>query len=165
MKSINRSLLLVVCILCFCNVNSQMDPVYSSRQDLILLNNNVGVTNGNTYQQVQNANIIQINQVGLGNYANLTVKSSNANLLVNQDGAKNYVDLYKNTNELLQTVNQTGTNNFISDFSLNFENQIIMDVNQNGDNLSLYNNGVNSISKNMKIIQTGNSGRVYIFNH
>lgn len=164
MKSTNKSFLLQVFVMFACNVNAQIELINSSRQDFFMINNQ-NTTSQNINQLVQNANIIHVIQVGSGNYSNLKVISKSSNLVVNQGGSNNYIDLYKKSNELLQSVNQRGTNNFISDFSLNYESQINMNVNQEGNNLSLYNNGSNSISRNMKITQTGNSGSVYIFNH
>jgi hypothetical protein len=40
-----------------------------------------------------------------------------------------------------------------------------MALSQEGNNLKIYNNGTNSISKDLKISQTGNSASIYIFNH
>ena len=164
MKSNNKYFILLVIALSTYNVNSQTDPINSFRQDFLVLNNSNAIIQ-NINQLVQNANIIQVNQVGSGNDFNLNITSNNSKLDLNQYGSDNYVDVYKSSNELLQSVDQRGSNNFISDFSLNYEDQVNMSVSQNGNNLSLYNNGSNSISKNMKITQTGNSGRVYIFNH
>jgi hypothetical protein len=73
--------------------------------------------------------------------------------------------MYKNTGDLNQSVSQSGANNFISDFSLYSASAIDMSISQEGNNLTLFNNGTNSISKDLKITQTGNSGTIYIFNH
>lgn len=164
MKPIISSLFLVVFVFFTCDVNSQEERITSSRLDFFVINNSNNFIQS-INQLAQNANIIQVNQMGLGNSTDLNVVSENSNLVVNQYGSNNYIDLYKKSNELLQSVNQSGNNNFISDFSLIDENQINMNVKQDGNNLSLYNNGSNSISKNMKITQTGNSGSIYIFNH
>ncbi|MFV8368055.1 hypothetical protein [Flavobacterium sp. LB2R40] len=114
---------------------------------------------------LQNNNLIQIAQVGFNNYATLNVKAANYEIAIHQNGYNNYFNMYKNTSDLNQSVSQLGSNNFISDFSLYAEGSINMSINQEGNNLSLYNNGTNSISKDMKITQTGNSGAIYIFNH
>jgi hypothetical protein len=66
---------------------------------------------------------------------------------------------------LNQSVVQTGNNNSISDFSFHAGNPINMSIQQEGNNLSIFNNGSNSISKDLKITQTGNSGTIFIFNH
>lgn len=164
MKSIEMFFLPALLVLSVTIANSQVLPSDSSSLSHFILNDFTS-KNQDTNLLVQNNNIIQITQVGYHNYSDLNVISDNSRLSVNQGGSNNFIDLYKKSNELLQSINQRGTNNFISDFSLKNESQINMKVNQEGNNLSLYNNGSNSISRNMKINQTGNSGSVYIFNH
>ncbi len=114
---------------------------------------------------LQNNNLIQVKQVGFNNYSTVSVKSENYEISVNQNGFNNYLDMYKNTSDINQSVSQSGSNNFVSDFSLYSGSSINMSINQDGNNLSLFNNGTNSISKDLKITQTGNSGSIYIFNH
>lgn len=114
---------------------------------------------------LQNNNLIHVTQIGAYNYSDITLQSQNTTVMVNQNGYNNFLDLYKNTDEINQFVLQSGTNNFISDFSINAVNETNMSIIQDGNNLSLYNNGSNSISKDLKITQTGNSGTIYIFNH
>jgi hypothetical protein len=114
---------------------------------------------------LQNNNLIQVQQVGLNNLSTVVVKSENYEIAVNQNGLNNYLDMYKNTGDLNQSVSQSGSNNFISDFSLYSGSAIDMSISQEGNNLTLFNNGTNSISKDLKITQTGNSGTIYIFNH
>jgi hypothetical protein len=114
---------------------------------------------------LQNNNLIQVKQVGFNNYSTVIIKSENYEIAVNQKGYNNYLDMYKNTGDLNQSVSQSGSNNFISDFSLYSGGSINMSINQEGNNLTLFNNGTNSISKDLKITQTGNSGTIYIFNH
>lgn len=114
---------------------------------------------------LQNNNLIQVQQVGFNNLSTVVVKSENYEIAVNQNGLNNYLDMYKNTGDLNQSVSQSGSNNFISDFSLYSGSAIDMSISQEGNNLTLFNNGTNSISKDLKITQTGNSGTIYIFNH
>jgi hypothetical protein len=111
-----------------------------------------------------NKNMIQISQVGESNYADVNVRSRNAKMTINQVGSDNYLEVYKNAKQINQSIVQTGHNNFISDFSLYSKSVIDMAINQEGNNLTIFNNGSNSISKDLKISQSGNSGSVYIFN-
>jgi hypothetical protein len=111
-----------------------------------------------------NKNMIQISQVGESNYADVNVRSRNAKMTINQVGSDNYLEVYKNAKQINQSIVQTGHNNFISDFSLYSKSAIDMAINQEGSNLTIFNNGSNSISKDLKISQSGNSGSVYIFN-
>ncbi len=114
---------------------------------------------------LQNNNLIQVKQVGFNNYSTVFIMAEDYGMAVNQEGFNNYLDVYKNTSDLNQSVSQSGSNNFISDFSLYSGGSINMSINQEGNNLTLFNNGTNSISKDLKITQTGNSGTIYIFNH
>jgi len=111
-----------------------------------------------------NKNMIQISQVGESNYADVNVRSRNAKMTINQVGSDNYLEVYKNAKQINQSFVQTGNNNFISDFSLNSKSEIDMAISQEGSNLTIFNNGSNSISKDLKISQSGSSGSVYIFN-
>lgn len=111
-----------------------------------------------------NNNIIQITQVGNSHYADVNVKSSNAKMTINQYGSGNYLEVYKNANQINQSIVQSGKNNFISDISFFYEKPIDMSINQQGNNLEFISSGTNSISKDLKISQSGNSGSIYIFN-
>lgn len=117
-----------------------------------------------TNQFLQNNNLVQVQQIGKYNYAAIDVRSKEADIQVNQFGDNNYTNIYRNDYKLTETVNQTGNNNFISDFSVYSEENVNTLYNQNGNNLSIYSTGSNSISKNLQINQTGNSGTVYIYN-
>lgn len=113
---------------------------------------------------ILSANSIQISQVGLNNYTDVYLKSSNAKLLISQEGVNNYVEVYKNVKQLQQSIFQNGDNNFISDTSAYSGNSVDMMLSQEGSNLMLFNTGSNSISKDLKISQKGNSGTIYVFN-
>jgi hypothetical protein len=136
-----------------------MDREYFSNQ-----NNEVGVIQSEN-QFVENNNLIQVTQIGFYNRSNVEIISENYRFQVEQTGNNNYLNVYKNTNVLNQSFVQTGNNNSISDFSFYAGNQINMSIQQEGNNLSIFNNGSNSISKDLKINQTGNSGTIFIFNH
>jgi hypothetical protein len=129
------------------------------------LESNNDYRNQNANLFVQNNNIVKIMQIGAYNAADVSVISNNSNVALNQIGNDNYINMYKKAPEVNQSVVQSGNNNMISDFSLYSSGAINMSINQRGDNLTIFNNGSNSISEGMKITQTGNSGTIYIFNH
>ncbi|KFF13864.1 hypothetical protein [Flavobacterium hydatis] len=129
------------------------------------LESNNDYRNQNANLFVQNNNIVKIMQIGAYNAADVSVISNNSNVALNQIGNNNYINMYKKAPEVNQSVVQSGNNNMISDFSLYSSGAINMSINQRGDNLTIFNNGSNSISEGMKITQTGNSGTIYIFNH
>jgi hypothetical protein len=171
MKSKINIFLFVLVISWSFRVNAQEEQFNSSIETNNLINKEfVSVQNtdqnntktSNSY--LLNNNMIQISQVGYSNYADVNVKSNNAKMTINQDGSGNYLEVYKSAKQINQSMVQTGNNNFISDFSLYSGTPIDVIFSQEGNNLSIFNNGSNSISKDLKISQTGNSGSVYIFN-
>jgi hypothetical protein len=171
MKSKINIFLFVLIISWSFRVNAQEEQFNSSIETNNLINKEfVSVQNAdqnnaktsNSY--LLNNNMIQISQVGYSNYADVNVKSNNVKMTINQDGSGNYLEVYKSAKQINQSMVQTGNNNFISDFSLYSGTPIDVIFNQEGNNLSIFNNGSNSISKDLKISQTGNSGSVYIFN-
>jgi hypothetical protein len=50
----------------------------------------------NTNQFLQNNNLIQIQQIGYYNYADINVRSSKVSMEVNQFGSNNYTSVYRN---------------------------------------------------------------------
>lgn len=116
-------------------------------------------------QFVEKNNLIHVVQIGLNNLSDVDIRSGNYKMEIDQNGNNNYLNVYKNASTLNQSVIQTGNNNFVSDFSIYSGNPVDMTIQQEGNNLSIFNNGSNSISKDLKITQTGNSGTIYIFNH
>jgi len=144
-----------------------------NESSLLLLNksllNNEIISNWNDSfdreQLIQKYNLIHVSQIGSFNYSDVKIVSDISNIVINQDGTNNQMELYKSAHEINQTISQSGDNNFVSDFSLYSGNKINMLINQEGNNLSLFNNGTNSLSKNMQVIQKGNGASVIIFNH
>ena len=173
MKSKINSILFVIAFLNTFYINAQVLQINASSEFYDLVDKTMisKLNQGGIGQEqsldnyLQNNNLIQVKQVGFNNYSTVNVKSENYEIAVNQKGFNNYLDMYKNTGDLNETVSQSGSNNFISDFSLYSGSSINMSINQEGNNLTLFNNGTNSISKDLKITQTGNSGTIYIFNH
>jgi minor curlin subunit len=51
---------------------------------------------------------------------------------------------------------QVGQNNSIKDLSIYANNNVNMELTQQGNNQNIQNFGSNSISENMKVIQSGN---------
>ena len=107
---------------------------------------------------------IHINQIGDYNKSQMYLKTAHSDLALNQYGVNNDISFYKSNPEIKQIVEQVGNSNFVSDFSINSNYKVDMEINQQGNNLTLFNNGTNSISKEMKVTQTGNFGTILIYN-
>ncbi|WP_339889208.1 hypothetical protein [uncultured Flavobacterium sp.] len=111
-----------------------------------------------------NQNNVNIQQIGDFNVINAAVNSDNSKLFMSQNGFNNSIDLIKNTAELYQKITQTGDNNTISDLTYYSNYKVNMEMNQNGNNQTIQNIGTNSLSKDMKISQTGNGTSIIIIN-
>ena len=107
---------------------------------------------------------IQINQIGDYNKSQVYLKTAHSDLTLNQYGVNNDISIHKSNPEIKQMIKQMGNSNFVNDFSINSNYKVDMQINQHGNNLTLFNNGTNSISKEMKVTQTGNSGTIFIYN-
>lgn len=136
----------------------------ANRSDYVLNMNEAYHHNQTVDQYIKSRNIVTVAQIGNYNQANLTIISNNAYVTAQQTGNNNYMDVYKKADEINQSYTQTGNNNYISDFSLYSRGVASMSINQDGNNLSVISTGSNSISKDLIINQTGNSGTIYIFN-
>lgn len=107
---------------------------------------------------------VLIQQIGDYNKVNAALIADETNLAVNQSGEGNEFFLDKTAKTITQNVIQQGDNNKITDFTLRTNYNINIEMSQKGDNQSIQNIGTNSISKNMKINQTGNGASVIILN-
>ncbi|OXG05832.1 hypothetical protein BC749_102208 [Flavobacterium araucananum] len=134
-------------------------------RDYVLNKDETNNQNQTINQYMKSRNIVLVTQIGNYNQANLTIVSKNAYVTAQQTGNNNYMNVYKKAEEINQSYTQTGNNNYISDFALYSGGITSMAINQQGNNLSVISTGSNSISKDLIINQSGNSGTIYVFNH
>ncbi|GAA3732797.1 MULTISPECIES: hypothetical protein [Flavobacterium] len=107
---------------------------------------------------------VQIQQVGDFNKIYASLKSNDTKVAIDQNGDNNALALDKSAKTITQSVIQQGDNNKISDFTLHTNYNVNMEMIQKGDNQSIQNIGTNSLSKNMKITQTGNGASIILIN-
>lgn len=107
---------------------------------------------------------VQIQQIGDLNKVNAILKANETKVSVEQNGNQNDVLLDKSAKSINQSVLQQGSNNRIFDFTLKTNYDINMQIVQKGDNQNIQNIGTNSLSKNMKITQTGNGASIILIN-
>lgn len=129
------------------NLVSKMAPNSSS----LIGNSSSGVI----IQQIGDSNTIN---------ANLKTATSTANFTAIQNGDLNLMNVQKNANAINQAMLQEGNNNTISDFTYYTSYNVNMEILQQGDNSNIQNYGTNSLSKDMKITQTGNGAELIIIN-
>ncbi|MGN7809429.1 hypothetical protein [Flavobacterium sp. 22076] len=107
---------------------------------------------------------VQIQQIGDLNKVKANLQSNETKVSVDQKGNVNELLLDKKAKTITQNVIQKGNNNKISDFTLNTNYNVNMEMIQKGDNQNIQNIGTNSLSKNMKITQTGNGASIILIN-
>jgi uncharacterized protein with PhoU and TrkA domain len=108
---------------------------------------------------------IQIQQIGDLNKVTAILKSNETKIAVDQKGDYNQLFLDKNAKTITQNIVQKGNNNKISDLTLYTNYSVNMEMIQKGDNQNIQNIGTNSLSKNMRITQTGNGASIILINN
>ena len=148
------------------NKNTDFNPysssIFDSEVNSLFLVSNLS-TSINPIQ-IEDQTIINIQQIGDYNIINAAVNSDKTTLSISQNGIDNFVDLDKNAQEINQNIIQSGNHNTISDLTYFTTYKVNMDIVQTGTNQTIQNIGTNSISKDMKITQTGNGTAVIIIN-
>lgn len=147
------------------NLNTDFNQYSSSlfeseENSLFVVSNMTDKINPNQLNQ----NNINIQQIGEYNVINANVVSENSNLLISQNGLNNTLNFSKTANEISQKISQLGNNNTITDLTYFSTYKVNMEMSQNGNNQNIQNIGTNSISKDMKISQTGNGTSIIIIN-
>ena len=143
----------------------EFSSVFSTKQNsLLTLSKFSTLENNNNALNTTNQNAVFIQQIGENNQARTTINSSNSNVNLNQNGSDNFIFLDKTANQINQFVSQQGSNNNVIDFNLSTNSSINSNFTQTGNNLNIVNIGANSISKDLTINQSGNSGSVIILN-
>jgi len=107
---------------------------------------------------------VMIQQIGDFNIVNANLKASETKVSVRQNGNWNELLLDKTAKTITQNIVQQGDNNKITDFTLYTKYDVNTEMIQNGNNQNINSIGTNSISKNMKITQTGNGASIILIN-
>lgn len=113
---------------------------------------------------VGNNNGVYIQQIGNFNSVNTNIKANLTEVNFNQFGDGNSITVSKEAISVQQSIVQEGYNNTIFDLGGYSNNAVSMDFIQKGNNQSIHSFGTNSISKDMKISQSGNGSTVIVVN-
>lgn len=141
--------------------------VFDNREaSLHLVSNELYLNQQNNLLQSNLRNDVVIQQIGDFNNVNVNLISSNSEVFFNQNGDQNFIMLQKNAENLKQTVMQLGSNNAVFDFSAYTSLNLNMEFVQQGDNNLIMSSGSNTLSRDMKIFQSGSTtgATIYIFN-
>jgi hypothetical protein len=136
--------------------------VFDSKENALNLVSRMAAPSSNSISN--NPSGIMIQQIGDFNAINANFRSSTVNFSVVQNGDENLINISKEANSINQAVLQQGSNNTISDFTYYTTYDVNMQMVQQGDNQNIQNYGTNSLSKDMKITQTGNGAEIIIIN-
>jgi hypothetical protein len=115
------------------------------------------------YLNNQNSGV-SIQQIGNYNDALIDVKSRLSDISLKQYGDNNQYSLVKDVKYISVDVSQSGNNSKIDDYSFRTNYDVNTQMIQNGNNQNIKSIGTNSISKDMKVSQTGNGASVIIIN-
>lgn len=107
-------------------------------------------------------NNVFITQIGEGNYTNATVISVNSSLTIVQNGNFNTSASHLNATNLNATIIQFGSGNYYNDYAINANETINLELTQHGENLNFERFGVNSTTKNLKVMMKGTDRTVII---
>ena len=136
--------------------------VFNSKETSLSVVSNMNKKNSDTFNNQPSSVLIQ--QVGDFNKVIATLRSDETNVSVKQNGESNELFLDKDAKSITQTIVQQGDNNKITDFTLSTNYKVNTEMTQNGDNQNIQSIGTNSMSKNIKITQTGNGGSIILIN-
>lgn len=109
--------------------------------------------------------VVNIEQIGTYNAANINISSNKATIAVSQNGNYNDYFLTAHGEDITKEIVQNGNNNKIQDYSNGNSYTVNTQMIQNGNNQNIRSFGANSLSQEMKVIQKGNDATVLIINY
>lgn len=122
----------------------------------------------NQYEKVKgivdHSNSVYVQQIGNYNSVNSNIRANNSELSLKQQGFNNAISVSKEAVSVQQKIMQKGDNNNIFDFGGYSNHAVSIDFIQKGNNQSIHAFGTNSLSKDMKITQSGNGSTVIVVN-
>lgn len=118
-------------------------------------------TNASKTAVVQGSSVF-LKQIGQANQAKVQVSAQASDINVLQNGNNNDVNLTYQVNSVATALQQNGNNNYIMDHVVNPNEDVTLQLKQNGDNLNFERFGSNQLSKNIKFNQTSASPTVII---
>lgn len=110
-------------------------------------------------------NTVQMQQIGEYNTFNAVLRSNTTAVSVFQKGNNNTILLNSQALSIEKKVLQQGDNNAIYDFASYSRYDVKNEFVQKGNDLTINSFGSNSISRDLKIIQSGNGATVLLINN
>lgn len=144
--------------------NQYSSSVFDSKENTLNLVSKIPSNPNQVNAQNQITNGILIQQIGDYNNFNANLQAEKVAISVSQNGNDNLISLDKQADVISQRIIQQGENNTVTDFTYYTKYDVNMEMVQQGNNQSIQNYGTNSLSKDMKVTQTGNGASVIIIN-
>ena len=152
-------------VLCFLVTQVSLGQTYSSKEESNneeMTLNGVNVSEGefnsffatNTASAPVQGSSLFLTQIGEDNQARVQVSAQDSDINILQNGNDNGVNLEYQVKSVFADLQQEGNNNYILDYSFDKNQEISLDLKQNGDNLNFERFGTNEMSKNIKFTQT-----------
>jgi hypothetical protein len=146
---------------------------YSEAQsnEELVINNELGVealgilginTQENPKLGTIQGNSVFLRQIGDFNQVNINTQTSASEIELTQTGEGNLTELRYNVQKAVATLNQLGNSNIIRDFVNAPNENISLNLTQEGNQLQFERFGVNSMTKNIQLKQTDASPQVII---
>lgn len=154
-----------VIALCFFVTQLSSGQTYSSEEES---NNETITLNGTTVSEslfnsffdtnrasspVQGSGVF-LTQIGEDNQARVQVSAQASDINILQKGDDNFANLEYKVNTVISNVSQNGNSNSIKDYVYNVENDISLQLQQEGDNLYFERFGTNELTKSLQFRQT-----------
>lgn len=167
-----RSLPLIV-ILLFLGVQISIgqtyieeDTVAEETQKIDSATNFFSITGLNTIQNTRNraieGNSVFLTQIGSFNQVKVEAQTQASEINVVQNGSANYTKLDYTVGTAYANLVQNGNNNTIIDNVFSPQEDISLELTQEGDNITFERYGVNSITKSLKFKQTEASPTIIV---
>jgi len=160
----NNIVLIIILLIFNCTCFSQQgeldsyssDIFNSEQESLNLLSSlNLNQLSNDNFVLNNQENSILIQQIGDYNTVYSKTQSSQSILILTQNGDYNNIELQVTAPTINGTVIQNGNNNSVSDNIYYSNLDVLLNVIQNGDNLSVNRIGVNSLSNKVQLVQEG----------
>ena len=110
-------------------------------------------------------NQVYIQQVGQQNFSDVNISSEESFLNLSQDGSQNFVNLSLNTRRVYGNVIQQGEDNYYRESTFAPNDEVSVNLEQNGNNLHLERYGSNSIGNKLDLKMTGEGKSIIIRNY
>ena len=165
MRSFNKYYSLIVILLFFIQLSfAQTFNEGETNEETITENDlelskeffgNFGIGTGTNPRNSQiTGNSVFLTQIGEFNVASIITETNASEISISQDGNVNNVALTYVANTAIANLEQNGDYNIIKDFVINRNEDISLDLTQEGDGLIFVREGANSLTKSLKFKQT-----------